>query len=277
MLGLNKREKKVFGVSLFLHAFGVCFLFILGLLPSCEDEPEPIHVFELAMASEPIFPAEPVPAPSPSVPLSPDKPIEAKPKPLPPSPAPPQVSTIPKPHSPDPKPRPVVKPVVENKPKPKVQPKPPSKPRVVSLAEFRKNNKLTLPKPHLAPPVVKPVVKINPSNFKLTRIQVTGTPNSSTSTVPSSVINAYLAAVKAKLERAWEKELSASTIISGGEAWLSFKITSTGQLVAKRITKSSGNRDLDRLVLSSVNSLGSVGAPPGGKLESELQIPFRLN
>jgi len=34
---------------------------------------------------------------------------------------------------------------------------------------------------------------------------------------------------------------------------------------------------LDRLVLQVANLVGNVGAPPGGKLESALKIPFRLN
>ena len=100
MIGFNRREKIVFRYSLFFHFFGACFLFALGLLPSCEEEPEEIHVFELAMASDqPIVPQKPVTLPSPKP--TPPK-VQPKPKPIP------QV--------------PVKKPVVEPKPTPTPKP-----------------------------------------------------------------------------------------------------------------------------------------------------------
>ena len=83
--------------------------------------------------------------------------------------------------------------------------------------------------------------------------------------------------VKAKLEKAWETKLSSSSISSGGETWLSFKISASGKLLGKRISRSSGNLELDRMVLAAANMVSQVASPPGGKLDSELQIPFRLN
>ena len=87
MIGFNRREKKVFRYSLFFHLFGACFLFALGLFPSCEEETEEIHVFELAMASEqPIAPQPvqtPAPTPTPPVKVTP----KPEPRPLPPSPS----------------------------------------------------------------------------------------------------------------------------------------------------------------------------------------------
>ena len=96
------------------------------------------------------------------------------------------------------------------------------------------------------------------------------------SSVPASVLNAYLSAVKMKLERVWESKLRSTTITNGGEAWLSFEISPNGTLIRKKISRSSGN-SLDRLVLQVANLVGNVGAPPGGKLESALKIPCRLN
>ena len=77
MIGFSRREKIVFRYSLFFHLFGALILFSLVFLPSCEEEPEEIHVFELAMASEqPI-----VPQVTAIPPLQPPPPIEPTPKP----------------------------------------------------------------------------------------------------------------------------------------------------------------------------------------------------
>ena len=83
MIGFNRREKKVFRYSLFFHLFGACFLFALGLFPSCEEEPEEIHVFELAMASEQSIVPQPVQAPPPPPTPPPPPPPLAQPRPRP--------------------------------------------------------------------------------------------------------------------------------------------------------------------------------------------------
>jgi len=270
MFGFNRREKRIFRYSLFLHFLAACFLFAVGLLPSCEDETEEIHVFELAMSSEqPLVPQPSLPSPPPPSPPPPEPVVQPKPKPPPPvQPKAPPV--LPKPK--------ITLPVTKPKTLPKSKPKaPPSPPKVVSFQDFQKNNKITSPKPTPRPPVAKPIVQIDPNRFKLSPIKLSSSLSTSSSNVPASVLNAYLASVKSKLERAWKSKLGASSIVNGGEACLSFKISSNGRLFGKRISKSSGNKDLDRLVLAAANLVSDVGIPPGGKLESELQIPFRLN
>ncbi len=270
MIGFSRREKIVFRYSLFFHLFGAFILFSLGFLPSCEEEPEEIHVFELAMASEqPIVPqvtAIPPPQPPP--------PIEATPKPRP---KPPVVEPVVKP-KPTPPPKPVPPAV---KPKPRSNPKPVSKPiekpRAISFDEFRRQNKL--PKVQSTPQVSKPVplVKIDPSRIKPLEIEVSPNTGTSLRSVPASVLNSYLSSVKLKLERAWQSKLRSSSIANGGEVWLSFKISPNGSLVNQIISKSSGNRELDNLVLQVANLVGNVGIPPGGVLDSSLKVPFRLN
>jgi TonB family protein len=111
----------------------------------------------------------------------------------------------------------------------------------------------------------------------LDSIKISSNTGNAVSSVPASVINAYLSAVKMKLERVWESKLRSTSITNGGEAWLSFEISPNGTLIGKKISKSSGNSQLDRLVLQVANLVGNVGAPPGGKLDSALKIPFRLN
>jgi len=242
MIGFNRREKIVFRYSLFFHFFGACFLFALGLLPSCEEEPEEIHVFELAMASDqPIVPQKPVTLPS----LKP---------------TPPQVHPKPKP-----------------KPTPEPTPKPVEKPQSISFAEFQRKNKLPPVKQSQQVTKPLPVVKIDQSRIKPLVIEVSKSTSTSTTSVPASVLNAYLSSVKSKLERIWEQKLRSSSISNGGEVWLSFRISSNGSLISKKISKSSGNRQLDALVLEVASLVGNVGTPPGGKLDSDLKVPFRLN
>jgi TonB family protein len=273
MIGFNRREKKVFRYSLFFHLFGACFLFALGLFPSCEEEPEEIHVFELAMASEQPIAPQPVPTPPPT-PTLPVK-VTPKPEPKPLPPTPPKVDPVVKP-KPVPQPKPTL---VKPKPVPKPTPKPTPKPKAISFKDFQKKNNLkpTKPKPQVTRPSV-PVVKIDASRFKpLDSIKISSNTGNAVSSVPASVLNAYLSAVKMKLERVWESKLRSTSITNGGEAWLSFEISPNGTLFRKKISKSSGNSQLDRLVLQVANLVGNVGAPPGGKLESALKIPFRLN
>ena len=122
-----------------------------------------------------------------------------------------------------------------------------------------------------------PVVKIDQSRIKPLVIEVSKSTGTSSTSVPASVLNAYLSSVKAKLERIWEQKLRSSSISNGGEVWLSFRISSNGSLISKKISKSSGNRQLDALVLEVASLVGNVGTPPGGKLDSDLKVPFRLN
>ena len=268
MIGFNRREKIVFRYSLFFHFFGACFLFALGLFPSCEEEPEEFHVFELAMASDqPIVSQKPVQMPSPE-PTPPQVQPKPKPKPIPQVPV---RDPVVKP-KPTPKPKPP-----QVKPTPKPTPKPVEKPKSISFAEFQRKNKLPSVKQSQQVTKSIPVVKIDQSRIKPLVIEVSKSTSSSTTSVPASVLNAYLSSVKSKLERIWEQKLRSSSIINGGEVWLSFRISSNGSLISKKISKSSGNRQLDALVLEVASLVGNMGRPPGGKLDSDLKVPVRLN
>ena len=85
-----------------------------------------------------------------------------------------------------------------------------------------------------------------------------------------------LAKLRAKLEQAWIGLQKNSNLRVGGEAFLSFKISSSGSLIYPSISRSSGNAALDQLVLQVSKSVGNLGRPPGEKLSSSLEIPFRL-
>ena len=261
MLGLNKSEGRVFRYAFVGHLVLAFSLFVFGLFPSCEKDPEVVHVFELSAAS-------PSPQPAPIVPM-----VEASPPPAKkPVPIPTPTQPPPEPVTQPPPPKPVVQP-----PTPRPKPTPPSKPKTISFDQFRKQNKITQPKLVKPKPVVQaPRVSINPSNFKLPPIKLSQADSSSSSVSPSEM-NRYLARIKLKLEGVWRAMLTKANLVSGGEVRLGFRISSSGSLVSPKISRSSGNPSLDRLVLEVARQAGNFGPPPGGQLSSALEIPFRVN
>ena len=252
MFGFGETQSKAFKYALTGHGLLALSLMIYSFLPSCEKEPEVVHVFELASSSPP---------PAPQV------------RPTPPKPTPKPVVQKPAPKPTPPKPKPAVK-------KPTPKPKPvvtPPKPKKISFDQFRKQHDLPTPNTTVQQPPAKPVkIKINPNDFKLAPITVS-TPSSTTSTVSPTLINQYLAGVKSRLEQIWQRLLAQTDLSSGGMANLGFRIASDGSLIQPRITKSSGNSALDALVLRVAQSAGNVGRPPGGSFSSSLEIPFRVN
>lgn len=227
---------------------------VYSLLPSCEEEPEIVHVFELASTPPPPAPQVRKPTPKP-------KPVVQKPAPKPPTPKPKPVVKKPSP-KPSPKPKPVVQ-----KPEPKK----------ISFDQFRQKHDLPSPKTPPAKPRPKPVkIKINPNDFRLAPI-VVNTPSRTTSTVSPTLINQYLAGVKSRLEIVWQRLLAQANLGTGGMAHLGFQIGPDGSLLRPVITRSSGNASLDALVLRVARSVGNLGRPPGGSFSSSLEIPFRVN
>ena len=254
MFGFGETQSKAFKCALIGHGLLALFLMIYSFLPSCEKEPEVVHVFELASSPPP-----PTPQVRPTPPKPTPKPVVQKP--------------VPKPTPSQPKP-------VVQKPTPKPTPQPvvtPPQPKKISFDQFRKQHDLPTSKPTVQHPPAKPVnIKINPNDFKLAPITVS-TPSTNTSTVSPTLINQYLAGVKSRLEQVWQRLLAQTDLSSGGMAHLGFRIGSDGSLIQPRITKSSGNSALDALVLRVAQSAGNVGRPPGGSFSSSLEIPFRVN
>ena len=261
MFGMNQKEGRIFRMALIGHLIFAFCLFVYSFVPSCKEEPEIVHVFELASTPPPPAPQVRKPTPKP-------KPVLQKPAPKPPTPKPKPVvkKNIPKP-------KPVVK-KPTTKPKPVVQ-KP--KPKKISFDQFRQKHDLPSSKAPPAKPNPKPVkIKINPNDFRLAPI-VINTPSTTTSTVSPTLINQYLAGVKSRLESAWQRLLAQADLGTGGVAHLSFRIGSDGSLLQPVITRSSGNSALDDLVLGVARSAGNLGRPPGGSFSSSLEIPFRVN
>lgn len=254
MFGMSQKEGRIFRMALIGHLVLALGIVVYSLLPSCEEEPEIVHVFELASTPPPPAPQVRKPTPKP-------KPVVQKPAPKPPTPKPKPVVKKPSP-KPSPKPKPVVQ-----KPEPKK----------ISFDQFRQKHDLPSPKTPPAKPRPKPVkIKINPNDFRLAPI-VVNTPSRTTSTVSPTLINQYLAGVKSRLESVWQRLLAQANLGTGGMAHLGFQIGPDGSLLRPVITRSSGNASLDALVLRVARSVGNLGRPPGGSFSSSLEIPFRVN
>ena len=261
MFGMSQKEGRIFRMALIGHLVLALGIVVYSFLPSCEEEPEIVHVFELASTPPPPAPQVRKPTPKP-------KPVVQKPAPKPPTPKPKPVvkKNIPKPKPVVKKPTPKPKPVVQ-KPQPKK----------ISFDQFRQKHDLPSPKTPPAKPSPKPVkIKINPNDFRLAPI-VVNTPSTTTSTVSPTLINQYLAGVKSRLESVWQRLLAQADLGTGGMAHLGFRIGPDGSILQPVITRSSGNSALDALVLRVARSAGNVGRPPGGSFSSSLEIPFRVN
>ena len=260
MLGLNRRERRLFRLSVFAHGLGALGVVFFGFLPSCRKEPEKVHVFELAAAAP--LPEQAAPAPQPPAPPPPV--VTPPPKPPPPQVIPPPPPKVPPP--PPPK---------KTTPKKKV-PKKTTPKKKVSFNDFIKDRPQPAPvKP--APVRPKPAPRIDATKYDLPKIKLKESPGNASPSVPASVLNRYLAQVKAKMQRVWQGLESSTDLGFGGEASLSFRISSNGSIISARLSRTSGNRALDQLVLRVGRSVGNVGRPPGGKLDSELELNFSAN
>jgi TonB family protein len=90
-------------------------------------------------------------------------------------------------------------------------------------------------------------------------------------------LNRYLSSVKAQLEAVWQRLQAQAGLTSGGEAKVHFQISAGGVILSPAIVRRSGNPTLDKLVLQACRSVGNVGRPPGGGIDSPLALPFRVN
>ena len=139
-----------------------------------------------------------------------------------------------------------------------------------------KNSRLALGQVLIIPPlsqIVPPIVPHRPEPGDV--LIIPNSPNNPK--VPPSELNAYLTKVQAQFDKVWKKSQSSTDLGSGGEAVLSFRISSNGTIISAKLSRLSGNKALDELVLRVSRMVGNVGVPPGGKLDSTLTLPFKVD
>ena len=271
---MSRGEKRAFCFSAAFHIVGLLGFAVVGLLTNCTEEPEVRHVFQLVSTPPPSATLAQIP-PKPASILKPKPPV-VKPKPKP-TVEQPKPKPVVKP-KPKPKPKPPIK-VTPPKPKPITKPKPkPEKPKAISLADFKRDHKIPTAKPQPAPkqPKPRPRVRIDASDFSIPDIKFANSQTASTAVNPNE-LNRYLSFVQAKLEAVWQRLQAQAGLTIGGEAKVQFRISSAGVILSPVIVRHSGNPTLDKLVLQVCRSVGNVGRPPGGSIDSPLALPFRVN
>ena len=130
MLGLSKRESKFFVNSFALHILVLCLAGLVGFIPSCDEEKEEVHIFEM-VSSAYVAPVdekitETINLPKPPPPKIPPKPV-LKSVPEPQKDSPTQTTTETKASN---------NKKVAQKPKPVTQT--PTKPKTISFNQFKK-------------------------------------------------------------------------------------------------------------------------------------------
>ena len=269
---MSRGEKRAFCFSAAFHIVGLLAFAVVGLLTNCTKEPEVRHVFQLVTTPPPsatlaqVTP-KPVAVAKPTPPVVKPKPTVEQPKPNP------VVKPKPKPKPPIKVTPPPPKPITKPKPKPK-----PTKPKPISLADYRRNHPIQKTKPPSRSKPVKPRprVRIDASAFTIPDIQFAN-PQTASTTVNPNELNRYLSSVKAQLEAVWQRLQAQAGLRDGGEAKVQFRISSGGVILSPAIVRRSGNPTLDKLVLQVCRSVGNVGRPPGGGIDSPLALPFRVN
>ena len=267
---MSRGENRAFCFSAAFHIVGLLSFAIVGLLTNCTEEPEVRHVFQL------------VPPPPPSASLAKISPkpasiVKPKPKPTVDQPKPKPVV------KPKPKPKPQIKPPPHTpKPKPVTKPKPttkppPKKPKLVKWDDFKRTRNIPTTSPQVATKRHQPRTKvIDPIDFKIPEIP-RANPQMARAAVHPNVLNNYLSAVTAQLEAVGQRLQAQAGLNAGGEAKVQFRISAGGVILAPAIVRRSGNPTLDKLVLQVFRSVGNVGRPPGGVLDSPLAQAFRVN
>ena len=144
--------------------------------------------------------------------------------------------------------------------------------------DFIKKNPLPIakPQPTQKRPEPRARVIIDPNDYTIPDIQFAN-PQTPSTTVNQNELKKYLSSVKAQLEAVWQRLLAQAGLTSGGETKVQFRISSTGIILDPSIVRRSGNPTLDKLVIQVCRSVGNVGRPPGGGIDSPLALPFRVN
>ena len=90
-----------------------------------------------------------------------------------------------------------------------------------------------------------------------------GTPNEAVGKAGGSLTSSYLAGLRARLEAAYE---DAAGLAEGGlTVRLEITVSATGEVIAKRILRPSGNEIFDAAVQAALDRVSNVDPPPGGE------------
>jgi len=250
-------------LALLVHVFffGALGVFVLAELLR-EEEPEPLHVFEMVAA-----PAEAPPRPQPPEPVSGEeaRPVEVplmEELPLP------EVEVRPRPAPPEPEPIPEPEPVPEPEPAPEPEPEPEFE--QITREEFER--RFGKPEPTREPQRRPARPQVDAPRLDTSTIRsalesiVVETPQTrtapSTSARDQRALYDYIARLRAQIEARWQPP--AATAGRGLEVVIRLAVAPDGRISRARVLQSSGNEVFDASALRAARSVPGVGQTPKG-------------
>ena len=246
------RKHQAFWTAVILHGVVLLGLFIGTIVEAFKPREKP-HVFEMVDPPSETTQARDAPAPPMDVP---------------------EVELTPVPRVDIPKPRPAPDPP---KPSPERTSEPtpaPQKPKMITAAEFFKEN----PRPDPRPRTPQPRPQVSAPQIEAPRLVVprTNTPaNPSPQLSPQqlSALADYSARLRSRIDAAWRKPPQLAGVRFVAE--VTFSVSASGRISNVRLNPGSGNAAFDQSVLAAFRQATSAGATPTGQ-SHEFRLSFRM-
>ncbi|TVP78870.1 MAG: TonB family protein [Puniceicoccaceae bacterium] len=254
---MNFRKNQPLWTAVILHVVVLLGLFIGTIVEAFRPKEKP-HVFEMVeppsemrQTDESAAPPEP----EMEVPTVDLRPV-------------PQVEIPQPPPEPEPAPRPTPAPTPP-------APKPPEPaPKVITAAEFFKNNPRPDPRPQTPqprPPVRAPQIEV--PQLVLPRTSPSANASPQLSQQQLSALAEYSARLRSRIDAAWNKppQLAGVSLV----AEVVFNVSPSGVISNVRLSPGSGNAAFDQSVLAAFRQAASAGATPTGQ-SHEFRLSFRM-
>ncbi len=243
--------------AVILHV-AVLLAFFLSTIVEAFLPKEKPHVFEMISQPSPQNAAQSSAAPTeppPSMEMPDVTPMADIPDPV-----------LPEPTPAPPKPAPVVKPRPTPAP---VKPTPAPAPKMMSAADFFKDNPQQQPKPHKPQPTKPKFVapRIDTSNIQQNLQNNLPTtvynPSGSLSAAERTALQRYGDQLNSRLNRAWIKPANLAGV--GLTVTVVFDVSRSGRISNVRLRPASGNASFDASVKAAFKRVGSGGVTPTGQ------------
>jgi len=243
--------------SLALHGALAAVVFFLTFWVTRNPEVPPV-IFEL-VAGPPTNPNATVAGSS-----EPDLQVDLpKIKPLSPEVTRPRPEPIPEPPKVEPPPAPTAPPTPATKTPPKPEPKPPEAQKKVTYDQFVKQHGAPQPKQASKAPAPIKTPRINTAD--ITRDLVRGGGGGTALTRPEQdLLATYLAQLRRALLLAHDRPAGLSDEL---EVQVTFNIAANGDISNVRVTRTSGDADVDRSAVEAFRRVGSIGPTPNRKAD----------
>ncbi|MDP4643533.1 MAG: TonB C-terminal domain-containing protein [Opitutales bacterium] len=249
---MNFRKNQAFWTSVIIHLV-VLFGLLLATIVQAFKPKEKIHVFEVFETPSEQFAQVAVDTPPPVEPVEPldlpDIPDVVTPPPPAPTPPPPTPT-----------------PTRDTSPAP-------APPKLMSAAEFFKDNPRKEPNPQTPRPTqpIKQIVIKTPV-INIPNATVTTPSDRNMSPQEQDALSRYASQINARLNSAWIKPASLAN--AGLVSEVSFDVSASGRISNIRFNPSSGNTIFDESIRAAFRKVSSAGPTPTGKMHT-IKLTFR--